>query len=93
MKIMRTAIILCGGKGTRLGHIGKKMTKTLVKIHNKPIIWYAIKNLEKNKFNHLILPVGYKGEMIRNYIKKNKKNFDKIILKKYYQPDLILKKK
>ena len=33
-KIMnyRTAIILCGGKGTRLGELGKKLPKTLVKI-------------------------------------------------------------
>ena len=28
----RTAIILCGGKGTRLGELGKKLPKTLVKI-------------------------------------------------------------
>lgn len=30
--INKTAIILCGGKGTRLGNLGKKMPKTLVKI-------------------------------------------------------------
>ena len=34
-KIKRTAIILCGGKGTRLGAISKKIPKTLIKIHNK----------------------------------------------------------
>ena len=33
------------------------------------------------------------GKAAREFYKKNKKNFDKIILKKYYQPDLILKKK
>ena len=27
----RTAIILCGGKGSRLGSIGKKLPKTLIK--------------------------------------------------------------
>ena len=27
---IKTAIILCGGKGTRLGEIGKKIPKTLV---------------------------------------------------------------
>jgi NDP-sugar pyrophosphorylase family protein len=74
----RTAVILCGGKGSRLGSIGKKLPKTLVRIHSKPILWYVIKNLEKNKFNHLILPVGYKGKMIKNYIKKNKKEFYKL---------------
>ena len=67
----KTAIILCGGKGTRLGQIGKKLPKSLVKIHNLPIIYYILKSLKKNSFNHFILPLGYKGEQIKNYIKKN----------------------
>ena len=51
-----SAVILCGGKGTRLGVLGKKLPKTLVKVNNKPIIWYIIKFLEKNSFNHLYCP-------------------------------------
>ena len=38
----RTAVILCGGKGTRLGELGKKFPKTLVKIQGKPILWYIL---------------------------------------------------
>jgi glucose-1-phosphate cytidylyltransferase len=68
----KTAIILCGGKGTRLGSLSKKIPKCLVKIHSYPIIWFVINILKKNSFNHFILPVGYKGEMIKNYIKKDK---------------------
>ena len=49
----RSAVILCGGKGTRLGLIGKKIPKSLVQIHNYPIIWYILKILKKNSFNHL----------------------------------------
>ena len=43
----KTAVILCGGKGTRLGELGKKLPKTLVKVQNKPIIWYILKSLKK----------------------------------------------
>jgi len=75
----KSVIILCGGRGTRLGSLGKKLPKTLVKIHGKPIIWYIIKFLEKNSFNHFILPVGYKGHMIKNYFKNNSK-FKKVNL-------------
>ena len=71
MKI-KQAVILCGGKGTRLGSIGKKMPKTLVKIQGKPIIWYIVKFLKKNSFNHFILPVGYKGMQIKKYISKER---------------------
>ena len=55
----RTAIILCGGKGSRLGSIAKKLPKTLVKIHSNPILWFVLKNLQRNKFNHLILPIRF----------------------------------
>ena len=70
-KIYNTAVILCGGRGTRLGVLGKKMPKTLVKIQGKPIIWYIINILKKNSFNHFVIPLGYKGKMIKNYIKNN----------------------
>jgi len=74
---IRTAVILCGGKGTRLGLIGKVMPKTLVRINGYPILWFIIKTLIGNSFNHFILPVGYKGHLIKKYIKNNKefKNF------------------
>ena len=66
-----TAVILCGGKGTRLGQLGKKIPKTLVEIHSRPIIWYIIKALAKNSINHFILPLGYKGNLIKSFFKKN----------------------
>ena len=66
----RTAVILCGGKGTRLGSITKKIPKSLVEIKGKPIIWYILKMLKKNKFNHFILPIGYKGDKLKEYLKK-----------------------
>ena len=45
----KSAVILCGGKGTRLGSIGKKIPKTLMMVQGKPILWYIIKVLKKNK--------------------------------------------
>ena len=71
---LRTAIILCGGRGTRLGILSKKNPKTLVKIQNKEILWYIINILRKNKFNHFILPLGYRGEQIKKFVEKKFKN-------------------
>ena len=78
----RTAIILCGGKGTRLGELGKKLPKTLVKIQGKPILWYILKTLKKNGFNHFILPIGYRGKQIEEFIKHNQIQGCKIIVVK-----------
>ena len=73
MNSKKTAIILCGGTDSRLGILGKKIPKCLVKINGQPIIWYIINMLNKNSFNHFVLPIGYKGNMIKNFLKKNKK--------------------
>ena len=70
---IKTAIILCGGKGTRLGEIGKKIPKTLVMVQKKPILWYILNELLKNQVNHFILPIGHKGNLIKNFLK----NFEK----------------
>ena len=69
-KQTRTAVILCGGRGSRLGSITKKIPKSLVEIKGKPIIWYILKILKKNKFNYFILPIGYKGDQLKKYLKK-----------------------
>ena len=76
-KEVRTAVILCGGRGTRLGSVTKKIPKSLVEIEGKPIIWYILKILMKNKFNHFILPTGYKEDQLKRYLgKKIFKNFN-----------------
>jgi len=69
-KVTRTAVILCGGRGTRLGSITKKIPKSLVEIEGKPIIWYILNILKKNKFNHFILPTGYKEDQLKKYLGK-----------------------
>ena len=80
MKDFRSAVVLCGGRGTRLGELGKKLPKTMIKIQGKEIIWYIINILKKNKFNQIILPLGYKGNMIRKFAKKYKSLFNEVDL-------------
>ena len=67
----KTAVILCGGKGSRLGSLGKKIPKTLVKVQNKEILWYIINFLKSSGFNNLVLPLGYKGDQIKRFLKKS----------------------
>jgi glucose-1-phosphate cytidylyltransferase len=60
-------VILCGGKGTRLKEETEMIPKPLVRIGDKPILWHIMKLYSAYGFRHFILPVGYKGEKIKEY--------------------------
>ena len=42
------AVIVAGGKGTRLGNLSENTPKALIKIGNKPVIEHQILLLKKN---------------------------------------------
>ena len=62
------AIILAGGRGSRLKPITDYVPKPLVPINNIPIIEWQIKYLKKFGVNEVIVSTGYKAEMIENYL-------------------------
>jgi glucose-1-phosphate cytidylyltransferase len=57
-------VILCGGKGTRLGDIGKVRPKPLVPIGGMPIVWHIMKSYAIQGHTRFILCLGHKGELI-----------------------------
>ena len=61
------AIILAGGKGSRLGNITKKIPKPMVKIGRKPIIWHILNNLSSQGIKDFIICTGYKEKIIKKY--------------------------
>ena len=64
------ALILCGGKGTRLRFITDKIPKPLVHLRNKPLLEYLMGYLIKKGFNDFVLLIGYKGSMIKEHFSK-----------------------
>ena len=65
------AIILAGGKGTRVKKFTKKNPKCLIKINGKPFLYYQLKYLKKNNIKNVIISVGYLSNKIRDYLNKN----------------------
>jgi len=57
-------IILCGGKGKRLGALGQSIPKPLVKFHDKPILYHKLSQGINQGFRSFIIATGYKGNMI-----------------------------
>tara|TARA_B100000959_G_scaffold247312_1_gene273518 strand:- start:210 stop:896 length:687 start_codon:yes stop_codon:yes gene_type:complete len=65
------AIVLCGGKGTRVSKFTKQIPKCLIDINGKPFLYYQLKFLKKNNINNVVISVGYLAKKVREYIKNN----------------------
>ncbi|WP_455277892.1 nucleotidyltransferase family protein [[Eubacterium] cellulosolvens] len=63
----RTAVILCGGLGTRLRPLTYVTPKPLLPIGGQPLLEYQINYLKKFSFDQIILATGYLQEQIVRY--------------------------
>ena len=72
------AIILAAGMGKRLKSYTKDATKCMVKVNGKTLIEYTIEALAANKIERLVVVVGYKGALLKDFIasKFNDKNLN-----------------
>lgn len=61
------AVILAGGKGTRISEESKVRPKPMVEIGGYPILWHIMKCYEKYNITEFIVCCGYKGHMIKEY--------------------------
>ena len=65
-------VLLSAGIGRRLGALGKKYPKCLLKINNKTLIELLINNLKKRKVRYISMIVGYKSKMLIKFLSKIK---------------------
>jgi len=61
------AIILAGGKGTRLYPLTKTVPKPMVPVADKPFLEHLMLMIIKEGVTHIILSIGYLGEQIQNH--------------------------
>lgn len=60
-------VIFCGGKGTRMKEETEFKPKPMVLIGGRPLLWHIMKIYAHYGYNHFILTLGYRGQMIREY--------------------------
>lgn len=67
------AVIVAGGKGTRILGITKNIIpKPMIKINDKPILEYQLGVFKANGITDIIIIVGHLGEQIEDYFKDGK---------------------
>ena len=64
---LKTAIIIAGGRGTRLEEHTEDLPKPLIPVCKKPLLERIIEWLKKNGVKKVVIGVAYKKEMIKNY--------------------------
>ena len=65
------ALILAAGHGSRLKRPLNLLPKSLLKIGNKTLIYYIIKKLIYSGISKINIVVGYKKDLLIEYLKKN----------------------
>ncbi len=61
------AIILAGGRGTRLSEATEHIPKPMVEIGGRPILWHIMKSFHSSGFGEFIVALGYKGEVVKDF--------------------------
>ncbi len=75
-------ILLVGGLSSRIKHIYPNKPKSLIKIENKPFIYWLIKDIEKLNFKNIIYAAGHQSKQIEDWIINNEfKNLNQKIVK------------
>lgn len=69
--IITEAIILAGGLGTRLREAVPDVPKCMAPVNGKPFLYYLITHLQDEGITDFIFAVGYKGEMIVQYLEES----------------------
>ena len=69
--MIREAIILAGGLGTRLRSAVPDLPKCMAPVAGKPFIWYLMKYLKQQGIESFIFSLGYKNEIIKEYLETN----------------------
>src|SRR5665213_3576816 len=74
--MIKEAIILAGGLGTRLRSVVADLPKCMAPVAGNPFLYYVIKDLQKGGIDKFIFSVGYKNESILPYVKKEFADID-----------------
>ena len=65
------AVILSGGKGTRIKKYTKIIPKCLVDINGKPFLYHQLKYLKRYKIKKVIISTGYLSNQVEEYLNNN----------------------
>lgn len=64
---IKQAVVLCGGKASRLGGIAQSVPKCLLPIGDLPLLELSVRVLQSAGISRVVLAAGHLGEEVREY--------------------------
>ncbi len=64
MNRIRQAVVMVGGRGTRLLPLTETRPKPILPVADRPCIWYLLRSMARAGIEHVILACGYKPGMM-----------------------------
>jgi NDP-sugar pyrophosphorylase family protein len=68
--MVKKVVIAAAGQGTRMRRLSKNKSKHLIKVLNKPFLVYVLDNLLRAGYKEFILVVGYREDLIKEFLKE-----------------------
>ncbi len=72
---MKECVVLAGGLGTRLQSVVNDVPKCMAQVAGKPFLTYLFNYVAVQHFDHLILSLGYKAEIVIEWLKTQRYPF------------------
>ena len=68
---IQTAVVLVGGSGLRMRPLTEDLPKCMVPLHGQPLLYWTLTWLRDYGFEHVVLGVSYRKEVVIDYVEKN----------------------
>ena len=72
--MIKKVVVAAAGQGTRMLQLSKNKSKHLICVRQKPFLAYLLDNILKAGYKEIILVVGFREDMVREFLKNYKFN-------------------
>lgn len=77
--MIKKVVVAAAGQGTRMLELSKDKSKHLIEVQQRPFLAYLMDNIYKAGYTEIILVIGFREDMIREFLNKYKFKTVKVV--------------
>jgi bifunctional UDP-N-acetylglucosamine pyrophosphorylase/glucosamine-1-phosphate N-acetyltransferase len=81
--MIKKVVISAAGRGTRMLDLSKYRPKHLIEVNGNPFLYYLLSNLKKAGLEEMIMVIGYKKEVMEEFIEKHQGEFNITVVNQF----------